>query len=104
MAANSLDLAPLGEVGIVHADVFEIPFRRGLVDVDEAVRLGHREGAQEDAVDQRETATLAPIPSASMPMTRLVANFWRTSERHAARMSELSMTACLFGGGPTRPR
>ena len=45
-------LAPLHEVGKVDADHFEVPSRRGLVDVDQSVRLGEREGTQEEAVDE----------------------------------------------------
>ena len=45
-------LAPLHEVGKVDADDVEVPSRRGLVDVDQAVRLGERERTQEQAVDE----------------------------------------------------
>ena len=45
-------LAPLDEIREVHADDIEVPARRRLVDVDEAIGVGKGERAQEQPVDQ----------------------------------------------------
>ncbi len=47
-------LAPLHEVREVHADDLEVPSRRRLVDVDQAIRFRKREGPEEEAVDEAE--------------------------------------------------
>ena len=47
-------LAPLHEVREVDADDLEVPSRRGLVDVDQAIRFGEGERPEEEAVDEAE--------------------------------------------------